>query len=242
MQAPLLAQPDKGASLQRDRAIWADGCIGCWLRGPISWSHTVPSAQIARSRTRDLISASLGLREMAVLQKVAYLPHYPAGDDHARVTYRQGHVIAQTGQPRLIDAYCAIVWRSQPRNELSETDGRRTGNHPDLECPRSGDSALGLPLQNRLPNERASELGPAKLLRCARADTRRSEQDDSTDRKIRMECEHVQRHESTQTVREQMHARNRGREHRPRETRCDFSERQPRGGIGKRGRPVAAPL
>src|SRR3954447_13378213 len=59
MQAPLLAQPDKRASLQRDRAIWADGCIGCCLGGRISSCHTVPSAQIARSRTRDLISASL---------------------------------------------------------------------------------------------------------------------------------------------------------------------------------------
>jgi len=59
MQAPLLAQPEKRDSLQRDRAIWADECIGCSLRGPISWCHTVPSAQIAQSRTGDLVSASL---------------------------------------------------------------------------------------------------------------------------------------------------------------------------------------
>src|SRR3954469_12083776 len=32
MQAPLLAQPDKRASLQRDRAIWADKCIERSLR------------------------------------------------------------------------------------------------------------------------------------------------------------------------------------------------------------------
>src|SRR5205085_471715 len=56
----------KPPSLQRDRAIWAEECIEWWLRGPISWCHTVPSVQIARSRTRDLISASLALRKLEV--------------------------------------------------------------------------------------------------------------------------------------------------------------------------------
>ena len=59
MQAPHLAQPDKRASLQRDRGIWADGCIRSLWRGPVTLRHSVPSAQIARSRMRDLISASL---------------------------------------------------------------------------------------------------------------------------------------------------------------------------------------
>jgi hypothetical protein len=60
MQAPDLAQPDKRASLQRDRGIWADECIRSSLREHVTWRHSVRSAQIARSRMRDLISAFLG--------------------------------------------------------------------------------------------------------------------------------------------------------------------------------------
>jgi len=77
MQAPHLAQPDKRASLQRDQAIWADGCIRSLLRRPVTLRHGVPSARIARSRMRDLISASSraarrrgGLRTANVLRSV----------------------------------------------------------------------------------------------------------------------------------------------------------------------------
>jgi len=59
MQAPHLAQPDKRASLQRDRGIWANGCIRSLWRRPVTLRHSAASAQIARSRMRDLISASL---------------------------------------------------------------------------------------------------------------------------------------------------------------------------------------
>jgi len=61
MQAPLLVQPDKPASLQRDRAIWADKCIQRSLRWADFMVSHRPSARIARSRMRDLISASLSL-------------------------------------------------------------------------------------------------------------------------------------------------------------------------------------
>ena len=60
MQAPRLAQPEKWASLRRDWAIWTDGCIGGCSRSSLRVLTRLPSVQIARSRTRDLIRASLG--------------------------------------------------------------------------------------------------------------------------------------------------------------------------------------
>src|SRR4051812_2892099 len=114
MQAPLLAQPDKRASLQRDRAIWADGCIGCWLRGPISWSHTVPSARIARSRTRDLISASLGVHASAVFKFLAHqIPTNHTSDMTA------GELLESVGQLGVAEAYSAFIQHAVEVNGLA---------------------------------------------------------------------------------------------------------------------------
>jgi len=41
MQAPLLAQPDNRASLERDWVIWADGCIKFLLRRPVALRPSV---------------------------------------------------------------------------------------------------------------------------------------------------------------------------------------------------------
>ncbi len=61
MQAPRLAQPKEGASPHGDRAIWTDRCISCSLPDSLRVLTCLPSVQIARSRTRDLIRASLSM-------------------------------------------------------------------------------------------------------------------------------------------------------------------------------------
>ena len=67
MQAPCLAQPEKWASPHRDRAIWIDGCTNV-PRGVFYVSSlALPSVQIARARTRDLIRASLSIAATKLL-------------------------------------------------------------------------------------------------------------------------------------------------------------------------------